>query len=220
MELHFVEFRTNFQVFVSFVPCESIENKYLCITILLITHEIWKRYYFQPITMDITIKHLFITAALMLSNNIIAQTPVFLTAGQSNADGREYVSKLPEYMKAGYKHLKFANVTSSSYGTFGERTFENISGRYSFCDVTHYFIDQSVNTDFYGIKCAYGGTAIDTAATYAHLPVWCADATWIAANNTYRGDIKTGKSLTKSLTEGFADCVDNTLSKLEGGYGQ
>lgn len=90
MELHFVEFRTNFQVFVSSVPCESIENKYLCITILLITHEIWKRYYFQPITMDITIKHLFITAALMLSNNIIAQTPVFLTAGQSNADGREY----------------------------------------------------------------------------------------------------------------------------------
>lgn len=144
--------------------------------------------------------------------------PVFLTAGQSNADGREYVSKLPSYMKAGYKHLKYTNVTSSSNGKFGELTFTDNSKRYSFCDVTHYFIDQAVDEDFYAIKCAYGGTAIDTAATYATLPVWCADSAWIARNNAYRGDIETGKSLTKSLTEGFADCVDGTLSKIEGGY--
>lgn len=156
--------------------------------------------------------------ALTLVTVAKAQTPVFLTAGQSNADGREYVSKLPSYMKDGYKHLKFANVTSSCDGTFGSRTFKNKSGRYAFCDVTHYFIDRATDTDFYAIKCAYGGTAIDTAATYAHLPVWCADADWIAANNAYRGDIEKGKSLTKSLTEGFADCVDQTLSKLEGGY--
>lgn len=148
----------------------------------------------------------------------VAQVPVFLTAGQSNADGREYVSKLPSYMKAGYKHLKYANVTSSCDGTFGKRTFDDPKGRFAFCDVTNYFIDQATTTDFYAIKCTYGGTAIDTAATYAHLPVWCADAQWIAANKAYRGDITTGKSLTLSLTDGFSDLVDKTLSKVEGGY--
>ncbi len=159
----------------------------------------------------------FITM-LLLGTQAHAQAPVYITAGQSNADGREYVSKLPSYMKNGYKHLKYTNVTSSSDGTFGSRTFEDLSGRYSFCDVAHYFIDQTRDADFYGIKCAYGGTAIDTLATYSTLPVWCADSTWIAANNAYRGDINQGKSLTKSLTEGLADCINTTLSKLEGGY--
>lgn len=155
---------------------------------------------------------------LLLGGRAQAQAPVYITAGQSNADGREYVSKLPSYMKNGYRHLRYANVTSSSDGTFGSRTFEDLSGRYSFCDVAHYFIDQTRKTDFYAIKCAYGGTAIDTTATYSTLPVWCADPTWIAANKAYRGDINEGKSLTKSLTEGLADCADVTLSKLDGGY--
>ena len=128
---------------------------------------------------------------------------------------REYVDKLPSYLKDGYEYLRYTNVTSSSDGTFGEFKFDK---RFAFCDITNYFIEQALQSDFYAIKCAYGGTAIDTAATYAHLPVWCADAEWIADNNAYRGDINTGKSLTKSLTEGFADCVDVTLSKLQQGY--
>lgn len=143
---------------------------------------------------------------------------VFLTAGQSNADGRVYNSQAPTYLKGGYKYLHYTNVTSASDGTFGKRTLNNVKERWAFCDVTHYHIEQALMADFYGIKCTYGGTAIDTAATYDHLPVWCADAEWIAANKAYRGDINTGKSLTKSLTEGFGDCVDVTLSKLEQGY--
>lgn len=121
--------------------------------------------------MHIFSKILAVALAIALPTLAQAQAPVFLTAGQSNADGREYVSKLPSYMKDGYKHLKFANVTRSSDGTFGARTFDNPKGRYSFCDVTHYFIDQATDADFYAIKCTYGGTAIDTAATYSHLPV-------------------------------------------------
>lgn len=152
--------------------------------------------------------------------NVLAQEPasVYLYAGQSNADGRVYNSELVDYLKQGYKHLKFTNVTSSCNGKFGNRTFEDQKGRWAFCDVTNYYIEQALQTDFYAIKCAYGGTAIDTAATYAHLPVWCADATWIANTNAYRGNIEEGKSLTKSLTEGFADCVTETLSKLGQGY--
>lgn len=168
-------------------------------------------------------KCLFRTLAILLfmgTKTICAQTPasVFLTAGQSNADGRVYNSQAPTYLRNGYKYLHYKNVTSSSDGKFGKRTFENHSERWAFCDVTHFHIEQALQQDFYGVKCTYGGTAIDTAATYDHLPVWCADAEWITANNAYRGNIETGKSLTKSLTEGLGDCVDVTLSKLEQGY--
>lgn len=163
-------------------------------------------------------KTIAVAMAIALPALAKAQAPVFLTAGQSNADGREFVSKLPSYMKEGYRHLKYANVTKACDGTFGARTFDDPKGRYSFCDVTNYFIDQAADTDFYAVKCTYGGTAIDTVATYAHRPVWCADAEWIAAAKAYRGDIAMGKSLTKSLTEGFADCVDHTLAKIKGGY--
>ena len=164
------------------------------------------------------LKDIIAAAALALLPALaMAQEPaaVYITAGQSNADGREYVDKLPYYLKGGYKYLNYTNVTSSSDGTFGEMKFDK---RFAFCDITNYFIEQALQADFYAIKCAYGGTAIDTAATYSHLPVWCADAGWISRNNAYRGDINTGKSLTKALTEGFADCVDVTLSKLPQGY--
>ena len=160
-----------------------------------------------------------LAAAVMALGGVTlsAQKPaaVYITAGQSNADGREYVNKLPYYLRGGYKYLNYTNVTSSSDGTFGEMKFDK---RFAFCDITNYFIEQALQTDFYAIKCAYGGTAIDTAATYSHLPVWCADEEWISRNNAYRGDINTGKSLTKALTEGFGDCVDVTLSKLPQGY--
>lgn len=161
-----------------------------------------------------------LAATLMAAGHATAQKPasVYITAGQSNADGRERVSKLPSYMKQGYQHLRYANVTNSCDGTFGARTFNDKNGRYAFCDVTNYFIDQVANNDFYAIKCARGGTAIDTAATAANRPVWCADSAWIAANNAFRGDINTGKSLTKSLTDGVAYCAATTLSKLQGGY--
>ena len=164
------------------------------------------------------LKDIIAAAALALLPALaMAQEPaaVYITAGQSNADGREKVDKLPHYLKGGYRYLNYTNVTSASDGKFGDMKFGK---RFAFCDVTNHFIEQALQADFYAIKCAYGGTAIDTAATYSHLPVWCADAGWISRNNAYRGDINTGKSLTKALTEGFADCVDSTLSKLPQGY--
>ena len=43
---------------------------------------------------------------------------VFLTAGQSNADGRVYVDELPTYLRNGYQYLNYANVTSECNGRF------------------------------------------------------------------------------------------------------
>ncbi len=159
------------------------------------------------------------------------KAPVFLYAGQSNADGREYTSNLPDYMTDGgalpsspYTHLQWASICGNPTATaFGTRTF-NSGERYAFCDVTNYWIDQAMSQSFYAIKCAYGGTAIAPGVTAAKLPVWYADATWMQTHYAYTGEDITqeayanNNSLTKNLTEGFASLADNVLAALDGGY--
>lgn len=158
------------------------------------------------------------------------KAPVFIYAGQSNADGREYVQNLPDYMKQGtspyspYTHLKWASIcgnpTASTFGTRQMATGE----RYAFCDVTNYWIDQAVSDDFYAIKCAYGGTAIAPGVTAEKLPIWYADAEWMQTHYAYDGsDITQAanankNSLTKNLTEGVASLIDGTLAAIDAGY--
>ena len=159
-----------------------------------------------------------------------AKVPVFLYAGQSNADGREFVQNLPDYMKVGtapyapYQHLRYASICGTpSAKTFGTRTFEP-GTRYAFCDVTNYWIDQAATQVFYAVKCTYGGTAIAPGVTAEKLPVWYADATWMQTHYAYKGDdltqeaYKNNNSLTKNLTEGFASLVDGTLAAIDAGY--
>lgn len=159
-----------------------------------------------------------------------AKKSVFIYAGQSNADGREFVQNMPDYLKVGtspynpYTNLKYANICGTpSTKTFGLRTLET-GTRFAFCDVTNYWIDQATTSDFYAIKCAYGGTAIAPGVTAEKLPIWYADATWMQTHYAYKGDdltqeaYKNYNSLTKNLTEGFASLVDGTLSKIGEGY--
>lgn len=158
------------------------------------------------------------------------KAPVFLYAGQSNADGREFVQDMPDYMRQGsspyspYAHLQWANIVGKPTAkTFGKRQMA-VGERYAFCDVTNYWIDQATTTDFYAIKCAYGGTAIAPGVTAAKIPIWCADAQWLSAHNAYKGEDITqpayaqNNSLSKNLTEGFASLVDGTLASLDDGY--
>lgn len=158
------------------------------------------------------------------------KVPVFIYAGQSNADGREYVQNLPDYMKVGsspyspYTHLKWASVCGNpTKQDFGARTMAT-GERYAFCDVTNYWIDQALTSDFYAIKCAYGGTAIAPGVTVAKLPVWYADAEWMTTHNAYCGQDITqeayanNNSLTKNLTEGVASLIDGTLAAIDAGY--
>ena len=165
---------------------------------------------------------LFVTACCALHINA-RQKPasVFLSAGQSNADGRAYLSEgLPDYMKGGYKHLHFANVTGEERVTFYDRVFDGSQerGRFAFSDVTNYYIDQALQDDFYSIKCAYGGTAIALGQTAAKLPFWNAGEAYIDTARAYRGTVGNGTSLAKSMTEGFRALADNVLSKLSQGY--
>ncbi len=168
--------------------------------------------------------------AMLFTTASAEKKSVFLYAGQSNADGREYVVNLPSYMKEGtspyspYTHLKWANICGNPAAkTFGKREMAN-GERYAFCDVTNYWIDQSAGDDFYAIKCAYGGTAIAPGVTAAKLPIWYADAEWMTTHYAYKGDditqeaYKNYNSLTKNLTEGFASLVDGTLAAIDEGY--
>lgn len=144
--------------------------------------------------------------------------PVFITAGQSNTDGRVYADEMPDYLRTGYRHLHYADVTNKRNGKFSNRSFEKNRGRWSYCDVVNKLLDNSQSTGVYSIKAAVGGTSIDTVAGGPKRPSWYAGKKWLAANNAYSGNVATGRSLTKALTEGFALCVDSTLSRLEHGY--
>jgi len=166
----------------------------------------------------------------MATTGVAEKKSVFIYAGQSNADGREYVQNLPDYMKVGespyspYTHLRFAQVCGNpTKSTFDTRTMAT-GERYAFCDVTNYWIDQAVSENFYAIKCAYGGTAIAPGVTVAKLPIWYADAEWMTTHNAYCGQDITqeayanNNSLTKNLTEGVASLIDGTLTAIDGGY--
>ena len=63
---------------------------------------------------------LFILAMGFLT--VSSQTPVsvFITAGQSNAEGRASSTEKPEYLNKGYRHLKYAFVRSAQDGKFGK----------------------------------------------------------------------------------------------------
>ena len=161
---------------------------------------------------------LFISAMGFLT--VSSQTPasVFITAGQSNAEGRASSDEKPEYLNKGYKHLKYAFVRSAQDGKFGKY---QPGETFAFCDVTNYLLDTALNKDFYSIKCTYGGTSI-TPGQYnddeaAWKPVWYADSTWLAGNKAHNST-DGGSSLTLSLTEGFAKCVEETLGRLKNGY--
>ncbi len=149
-----------------------------------------------------------------------SQTPasVFITAGQSNAEGRASSSEKPGYLDKGYKHLKYAFLRHVQDGKFGKYEFGKT---FAFCDVTNYFIDKASSKDFYSIKCTYGGTSI-TPGQYKESeagwkPVWYADSAWIAANRAYNST-DGGLSLALSLTDGFAKCARETLARIKGGY--
>lgn len=174
-------------------------------------------------------KHLFAIIALSLAVvSVSAQKhAVFITAGQSNADGREYVSNLPSYLKSGkYNHLRYANITSEAKTSFGDRNLLS-EKRYAFQDICNYWIDQTAKQDFYAIKCTYGGTAIALGQTAAKVPVWNASKEYLDTARAYRGQTNGGQgswpfvegnSLAKSFSTGFSSLVDGELSKLSGGY--
>ena len=151
---------------------------------------------------------------------------VIITAGQSNTDGRVSNKLLPDYIKAlatdtvDFKEgaYRFCRISQNRrdgnfvpYFPKGRIT----DGLWTYDAVTYYLLEQVLQEDFYVIKHAVGGTSIQFPNDTAKGRYWSANADWLKNTSSVE---KGGKSLLLSFTDGIDAAIDNTLSKLAGGY--
>lgn len=148
--------------------------------------------------------------------------PVYLVAGQSNTDGRVPNTDLPSYIRRdSYKHCfwSYGSGTTSGNGRFElfwpRIVNKNMPGRWAYDAVVYYWLEKSLKRDFYIVKESLGGTAVDLRATSTQKMYWSANPAFL--DSTQAAD-KGGKSLLKAFTENIGACIDQQLSKCEGGY--
>lgn len=147
---------------------------------------------------------------------------VIITAGQSNTDGRVMNTDLPNYIQLNkYKYCQWCYGSTDEritgeFETFWPRIVHDTRPeRWAFDAVTYYWLEQALQENFYVVKWALGGTAIDTTATSTGRKYWMADRKWLAAN---RSTATGGHSLLLSFTENIDAAIDNTLSNFPQGY--
>ncbi len=97
-----------------------------------------------------------------------AQKALFLTAGQSNTDGRVTAEALPSYLKKAseYAYVSFHSPYSSErlgkfYAYYSTSGTEGQPSRWAYDAVTYYYIGQALKDKFYVAKTSFGGTSID-----------------------------------------------------------
>lgn len=172
---------------------------------------------------------LMVTLALTCATTIYAgnkhagkeKSPVFIYAGQSNADGRAYMNELPDYITTNkYKHVMYDNVTTVRDGQMALYSPDANNAKYfAFDAVVNYWLDQIYQQPVYAIKCTCGGTALDTLARPAKVPIWYAGEDWLSRHKAFAGHAVTGdNSLAKALIEGVNACISTTISKDKNGY--
>lgn len=148
---------------------------------------------------------------------------VFLTAGQSNTDGRCMNENLPDYIKAlgtsytycNWSYTNGGSRTSAQEGVFRkfwpEMSSTSNNGRFAYDAIVYYWLEQALQKDFYVIKHSYGGTSIDPTCTSSNDYHWSADADWLAANTSCN---EGGKSMLKA----FCSNIDKSLDAIGGDY--
>lgn len=117
----------------------------------------------------------FIAAALMMAYAMagMAETKIlYLTAGQSNTDGRVTASELPDYLTAPIQKCRISYHSPYDPELAGDfRTFHAASGtkgnakRWAYDAVVYYNLAETLDKPFYVVKCSYGGTSIDPAVS-------------------------------------------------------
>ncbi|WP_290448087.1 sialate O-acetylesterase [uncultured Muribaculum sp.] len=149
-------------------------------------------------------------------------TPVIITAGQSNTDGRVPDSMLPDYIKRdgfGGCMWSYGSGELSGNGSF-EQFYPKVARRggealWGYDAVVYYRIAKAINREFYVIKESLGGTAVDPRCGSTQGMYWSATPEFLAANTAAdRG----GKSLLKAFTNNIGACIDSVLSQKPGGY--
>ncbi len=165
---------------------------------------------------------LLITLTTCITASAKKTIPVFITAGQSNTDGRIMNNLLPDYIKENkYKHC-YWSYSSGSHSADGKFELfwprivnKNKPGRWTYDAVVYYWLEQSLKEDFYVIKESLGGTAIDTKCKSTNKMYWSASPEYL---DTIAASDKGGKSLLKALCDNIDLAIDNSLSKMDGDY--
>ena len=129
--------------------------------------------------------------------------PVFITAGQSNTDGRIGNELLPDYIQQNkYKHCYWcynsgAHSMNGQFELFWPRIInKNKPGRWTYDAVTYYWLEQSLKEDFYVIEESLGGTAIDLSCGSNQKMYWCASPAYL---DSVAASDRGGKSLLKAV---------------------
>lgn len=151
---------------------------------------------------------------------------VFITAGQSNTDGRVNNKQLPAYIQpfatdtVEYKEgaYPFCRISQNRvdgvfvpYWPKGRIT----EGLWTYDAVTYRQIGEALQEEFYVVKWAVGGTSIGFPSDTTQGRYWSADPAWLSNTTSTQSG---GKSLLLSFTEAIDASIDQTLSKLEQGY--
>ncbi len=163
-----------------------------------------------------------LTLMISLSASAKKTIPVFITAGQSNTDGRIGNELLPDYIQQNkYKHCYWcynsgAHSMDGQFELFWPRIInKNKPGRWTYDAVTYYWLEQSLKEDFYVIKESLGGTAIDLSCGSNGKMYWCASPAYL---DSVAASDRGGKSLLKALCENIDLAIDKTLSKKNAKY--
>lgn len=151
---------------------------------------------------------------------------VFITAGQSNTDGRVSNKLLPAYIRSmatdtttyAEGQYRFCKISQNNrdghfvpYWPKGRIT----DGLWTYDAVTYYHIEQALQDDFYVIKWAVGGTSIGYPNDTTRGRYWSANPEWLSRTTSVENK---GKSLLLSFTDAIDAAIDETLSKIERGY--
>lgn len=172
----------------------------------------------------------FLAAMAIMSIGASAQVPVFLTAGQSNTDGRVPSADFPkEIADKGYEYCQwsYCNGTKDTVEGKFEKFYprmssDNDTNRWTYDAITYYLIEKALQKPFYVIKQAHGGTSIDPACLSSGRKGapgngfhWSSDSTFLAENTSVNHG---GNSLLKAFTDNIGKCIDEQLSQLPEGY--
>lgn len=172
-------------------------------------------------------KKLLISISLILASlSANSKIPVYIMAGQSNADGRALVSEMPEGIQDYVKNngsdlimMSYCNgITRKELGTFEKYVpmYESNSSKYCGFDAIIYDrIARNTGKKFYVIKQAKGGTAIDTLCKSSASLYWNADPEWLKEAGIADYDRKTkvtnGKSLLLQLEANIDACLKTLI---------
>lgn len=174
----------------------------------------WAKKMLSGIQVTYTLPSFLLAASLLMPQWAEARKkiPAFITAGQSNTDGRVLNAQLPDYIKQHkYQHTYWCynNGMYSSQGKFSlfwPRIYNELTpDKWAYDAVTYYYLDQSMGTDYYVIKESKGGTSINPDCNSTDDMHWSASPAYLS--QTAAAD-KGGKSLLKALCDNIDLCLE------------